>query len=347
MTTPVSLSAVIPVSERYEDVETLYNAYKAALESLHRSYEFVYVLDGAFPDVLATLERLRRGGAPIKIVTLAKWFGEATALTVGFAHAAGEIILTLPAYQQVEPRDIPQLVHALDGAHMAVARRFPRRDSRINVLQSQGFHFFLERLLMKKLPFRDLGCSARAFRRIVVDEIQMLGDQHRFLPLLADQQGFTVREIDLKQAPGDIHRRLYRPGIYLRRLLDILTVVFITKFSKKPLRFFGLIGAFVFALGMLATTYLSLERVFLDIPLADRPALVLAVLMIVMGFQMIAVGLIGELVIFLHGREIKEYTVDRIIEHAPGCSLGGGARVFASPGGSPLGVTDHQAQTAG
>lgn len=318
-TAAVSLSAVIPVSERYEDVEALYKAYKTALESLDRSYEFVYVLDGEFPAVLASLDTLRRQGEPIKIVTLAKWFGEATALTVGFAHASGEIILTLPAYQQVEPRDIPKLVNALEDADMVVARRFPRRDSRINVLQSQGFHFFLARLLMKKLPFRDLGCSARAFRRIVVDEVQMLGDQHRFLPLLADQQGFKVREIDLMQAGSDTHRRLYRPGVYLRRLLDILTVVFITKFSKKPLRFFGLIGAFVFALGMLATTYLSAERVFFAIPLADRPALVLAVLMIVMGFQMIAVGLIGELIIFLHGREIKEYTVDCIIEHSPGC----------------------------
>jgi glycosyltransferase involved in cell wall biosynthesis len=318
MTTAVSLSAVVPVSERYDDVEALYKAYKTALESLDLSYEFVYVLDGEFPAVLATLDRLRRGGEPIKIVTLAKWFGEATALTIGFAHATGEIILTLPAYQQVEPQEIPQLVRSLDGCHMVVARRFPRRDSRINVFQSQAFHFFLERLLMRKLPFRDLGCGVRALRRDVVDEVQMLGDQHRFLPLLADQQGFKVREIDLTQARSDVHRRIYRPGVYLRRLLDMLTVVFITKFTKKPLRFFGLIGVFVFALGIIGTAYLSVERIFLGIPLADRPALVLAVLMIVMGFQMIAVGLIGELIIFIHGKEIKEYTIDRIIEQPHG-----------------------------
>jgi glycosyltransferase involved in cell wall biosynthesis len=318
MTTAFSLSVVIPVSERYDDVEALYHAYKIALESLDRSCEFIYVLDGEFPAVFATLDRLRRGGEPIKIVTLAKWFGEATALTIGFAHATGEIILTLPAYRQVEPQDIPQLVRSLDGYHMVVARRFPRRDSRINLFQSKAFHFVFEKLLMRKLPFRDLGCSARALRREVVDEVQMLGDQHRFLPLLASQQGFKVREIDLTQAHSDVHRRLYRPGVYLRRLLDMLTVVFITKFTKKPLRFFGLIGTFVFALGTLGAAYLSAERIFFDVTLADRPALVLAVLMIVMGFQMIAVGLIGELIIFIHGKEIKEYTVDRVIEHPHG-----------------------------
>ena len=318
MTTAFCLSVVIPVSERYDDVEALYHAYKVALESLDRSCEFIYVLDGEFPAVFATLDRLRRGGEPIKIVTLAKWFGEATALTIGFAHATGEIILTLPAYRQVEPRDIPQLVRSLDGYHMVVARRFPRRDSRINLFQSKAFHFVFEKLLMRKLPFRDLGCSARALKREVVDEVQMLGDQHRFLPLLASQQGFKVREIDLMQEHSDVHRRLYRPGVYLRRLLDMLTVVFITKFTKKPLRFFGLIGTFVFALGTLGTAYLSAERIFFDVALADRPALVLAVLMIVMGFQMIAVGLIGELIIFIHGKEIKEYTVDRVIEHPHG-----------------------------
>lgn len=308
----VDLSAVVPVTERFDDVEKLYFAYKKGVEATALGYEFVFVLDGEYPDVFATLQALRKQGEPIKIVTLAKWFGEATALTIGFAHAVGDIILTLPAYLQVDVGEIPKLVKTLDKVDMVVGRRFPRVDSKLNVIQSKVFHFLLRSVV--DVPFHDLGCSVRAIRRRVIQELTIYGDQHRFLPLLAQQQGFKVLELDTAQAQEDAFRRIYPFGVYLRRLLDILTIVFIVKFTKKPLRFFGLIGSFTLGIGILATLYLGVERLVLGVPLADRPSLVLAVLMIVMGFQMIAVGLIGELIIFTHAKDVKEYTVDRIVE---------------------------------
>lgn len=312
MTAQVSLSAVVPVTERYDDVETLFRAYKTGVEATGLKYEFIYVLDGEYPEVLAALRKLKQQGHSIKIIKLAKWFGEATALTIGFAHAEGDIILTLPAYAQVEPEEIPRLIGGLEGRDMVVARRFPRRDSRLNVIQSKVFHSVLK--LFMNVPFHDLGCGVRAFRRQVVDELNIYGDQHRFFPLLAQQQGFGVLEMDAAQAKQDLFRRIYPLGLYVRRLLDILTIVFIVKFTKKPLRFFGLVGMSLLSIGTLATLYLAFERLFLGVPLADRPALVLAVLVIVLGFQMIAVGLIGELIIFTHARDLKEYTISEIIE---------------------------------
>ena len=312
MSARVGLSAVVPVTERFDDIEKIYYAYKKGVEATGLGHEFVFVLDGVYPEVLSTLQTLRKQGEPVKIVTLAKWFGEATALTIGFAHAAGDIILTLPAYLQVDVGEIPKLVKALDNVDMVVGRRFPRLDSKLNVIQSKAFHFLLGSVV--DVPFHDLGCSVRAIRRRVVEELTIYGDQHRFLPLLAYRQGFKVIELDTAQAKEDAFRRIYPFGVYVRRLLDILTIVFIVKFTKKPLRFFGLIGSFTLGIGALATLYLGVERLFLGVPLADRPSLILAVLMIVLGFQMIAVGLIGELIIFTHAKDVKEYTVDQVIE---------------------------------
>lgn len=311
MTKP-ALSAIVPVTERLHDVESLYWAYKAGIEAVGLAYEFIYVLDGDFPEALSALQGLRQKGEPIEIIALAKWFGEATALTIGFAHAAGDIFVTLPAYPQIVPDEISRLVAGLKDYDMVIARRFPRRDSILNVIQSKVFHFLLNTMIA--VPFHDLGCSVRALKRRVAEELNIYGDQHRFLPLLAEQQGFKVLELDAAQAKEDTFKRVYSPGVYIRRMLDILTIAFIVKFTRKPLRFFGLIGSFTLALGTLGAVYLAIERLYFGGALADRPALILAVLMMVMGFQMIAVGLIGELIIFTHAKDVKEYRVERIVE---------------------------------
>ena len=309
------LSVVVPVSDRTDDVETLYRAYKRGVEAVGKPYQFIYVLDGEKPKVLSALKDLRQSGEPIEIVALARWFGEATALTVGFSHARGDIILTLPAYMQIEPEEIPKLVAGLEGYDLVIARRYPRVDSKLNVLQSYFFHMLIG--WMVDVGFHDLGCGVRVLRRPVIEELVVYGDQHRFLPLLAHRIGFKVREMEARQAKADAYQRVYPLGVYVRRVLDILTITFIVKFTKKPLRFFGLIGSLTFVIGGLGTVYLAFERLFLGVPLADRPALVLAVLMIVLGFQMIAVGLIGELIIFTHAKDLKEYVVERIVEFRP------------------------------
>ncbi len=311
MTKP-ALSVIVPVTERLHDVESLYWAYKAGIETVGMAYEFIYVLDGDFPEALSALQGLRQKGEPIKIIALAKWFGEATALTIGFAHAAGDIFVTLPAYPQIVPDEISRLVAGLKDYDMVIARRFPRRDSILNVIQSKVFHFLLNTMIA--VPFHDLGCSVRALKRRVAEELNIYGDQHRFLPLLAAQQGFKVLELDAAQAKEDTFKRVYSPSVYIRRMLDILTIAFIVKFTRKPLRFFGLIGSFTLALGTLGAVYLAIERLYFGGALADRPALVLAVLMMVLGFQTIAVGLIGELIIFTHAKDVKEYRIERIVE---------------------------------
>ena len=153
----------------------------------------------------------------------------------------------------------------------------------------------------------------RAFKREIAQEVTIYGDQHRFLPVLASRRGFKVRELKVGQSPKDQFRGVYRPREYVHRLLDIFTVFFLVRFTKKPLRFFGMIGSVTLAIGVVFVLYLVIERLFMDVPLAERPALLLSSLLVVLGVQILALGLIGELIIFTHARELKEYTVDEII----------------------------------
>jgi len=311
MANTIELSVIIPVSERYDDVTPVFSAYRDALSSTGLSHEFVYVLDGEYPDFQRELIKLKDAGENIKIVKLARNFGEATALTVGFEHSSGDIIMTLPAYIQVEPSEYPRLISQLKDHDLVVARRWPRKDSLLNRIQTKAFHLPIR--LLTGLDFQDLGCSVRVMKRKVVDELYIYGDQHRFLPLLAYKQGFRVLQVDAEQAQQDAGKRLYSFGVYLRRLLDILSIFFLLKFTKKPMRFFGLIGSSIFGLGTLVLLVISVQRLVWSVPLADRPMLLLGSLLVVLGIQVFAIGLVGEIIIFTHAKELKEYTVDEII----------------------------------
>jgi hypothetical protein len=153
----------------------------------------------------------------------------------------------------------------------------------------------------------------RAFRRQVGEEVPVYGDHYRFLPLLAAYRGFRVQELHVTQSAIDRFRRVYRLSVYPSRLLDILTIFFLTRFTNKPLRFFGTIGLVAFALGAIPLCYVIFERLFWDIPLAERPAMPLSCLLVVLGVQIIVLGLIGELIIFTHANQVGEHAIEKII----------------------------------
>ena len=311
MSDKTEISAIIPVADRHDDIRELYEDYKRGVSNLGRSCEFIFVLDGEYPEVLEQLIALQQQGDRLKIIKLSKSFGEATALSAGFDHATGDIFLTLPAYYQVEPSEIPKLIAELEHCDMAISYRWPRAGSKFELMRRNLFHKILKSFT--GAAFHDLGCGVRAFKRQIAQEVTIYGDQHRFLPVLANRVGFKVREVQVSQSPKDHFHGTYRPREYLHRLLDIFTVFFLVRFTKKPLRFFGMIGTVTLAVGAAFLAYLIFERLFMGVPLGVRPALLLSSLLVVLGVQILALGLIGELIIFTHARDLKEYTVDEIV----------------------------------
>ena len=306
----IELSVIIPITERYDPVKELFYEYRSSIAATGLAYEIIYILDGNNPVAFNDLTSLQKTET-LTIITLPKVFGESTALNAAFNKSSGNILLTLPAYRQIEASEIPKLVAALKDCDMVLSRRWPRNDSLINRLQTKSFNFLLR--LSTDLKIHDAGCSARVFTRDVVDEVHLYGDLHRFFPVIAHRQGFRVVELDVAQSQRDARRRIYPPGLYMRRLLDLLTIFFLIKFTKKPLRFFGLVGSTLFGLGVATTIYIVAERLFFNVALGDRPALILSSLLIVLGIQIIAIGLIGEIIIFTHAGDTKEYKIDRII----------------------------------
>ncbi|MEM7022827.1 MAG: glycosyltransferase [Pseudomonadota bacterium] len=306
----VALSVVIPVSREEPDLAATHHAYQAVIEGLGQPYEFIYVLEGRLPRTLETLRALKDADPRVTALMLGGQVGEAAALTTGFGQVRGATVLTLPAHLQVDPNDIPKVLKALDGCDMAIGQRSAISSGLGQRIAAGAFHGLLKLLFGHALS--DLVCRVRACRREVLDEISVYGVQHHFVPLLAQQQGFSVREVEVGSGPAGVAVRR-TPLTYMGILFDILTLYVLLRFTKKPLRFFGSIGLMVLIPGLLFTAALAFVRLVYGVGLADRPVLILGVLMIVLGIQTIALGLIGEIVIFASGRRIKDYTVEKIV----------------------------------
>ncbi len=310
----IEVSVVLPVTERCDDLVEIYRSSASVLRQMGSAYEFIVVCDGRFSWAAKNLERLRNEfGEPIRVVVLPRTYGEATALAIGFELARGELLITLPSYFQTMPEGIESVLNLLNEGHdVVVVRRWPRMDPWLNRLQNYGFHRITHWLT--GVALHDLGCGVKGLRKRVVREIQLYGDLHRFLPVLAYQRGFRPVEVFVQQHPNDRSLRIYRPGVYLRRFLDLLTLVFLFKFTKKPLRFFGLIGMGLFGLGITTATMLAIQRLLGLTALSDRPLLILGVLLMVLGVQVGSIGLLGELIIFTHARKMKDYAIEKVLK---------------------------------
>jgi glycosyltransferase involved in cell wall biosynthesis len=308
------LTVIVPVGGRHGDARKLYAEYKAGVGALSIPAEILFVLDGPRPKFAAQLDELLTAGEQFTVISLTRSFGGAAALMAGVERANGDAILTMPAYHQIEAADIRKLVAGLEAADVAIATRTPRVAGAFDRMRRSLYHRLVRSLT--GLRFTDLGCSARAIRRRVFDELDLYGEQHRFLPVLADRLGFRVTEIAVRQSALDRFDRVYRPREYARHLIDIFSIFFLVRFTKRPLRFFGMLGATTFSVGAVLIAYLCVERVFFDEKLADRPALLLAALLVVLGMQIFALGLLGELIIFTHARDLKDYRVEEVIQYA-------------------------------
>lgn len=312
MTRDIDISAIVPVTQRSQDIAELAAEYIAVLDGTGRSFEILFVIDGDKPAIFDLLQEIATADKRVRIIKFAKEFGEATAVSAGFRLSKGQIILTLPAYYQVETASIIALIDTLDDCDMAIARRSPRyHKSAFEVQRRRLFHWLIK--VSSGEDFSDLGCGVRALRREILEEIPLYGEQHSFLPILASKQGFRVREVPIPQSKRDRFEGHYRARSYLHGIIDILSVVFLVRFTKKPIRFFGMIGGITFVFGGLVVLYVVLQRLIFGIPLANRPALLVSSLLTVLGLQIFALGLLGELIIFTHAREIKEYTIEKIV----------------------------------
>lgn len=299
---------------REDDLERTLHAYLEALAAVPGAKELVVVADGVNADTRnALLPLLRTAPFPAILLSLHRGAGEGAALTVGFRHSTGDVVVILPPYRQIAESEFGRLTEAIrEGSLDYIASwRNPRVGSQTDGALSRMFNAIASDFT--DVHLHDVNSSLRAMKRQVLEDVPFHGDLHRFLPMLAAMQGFRVGELPVRHISERVRQGDYHIGIMVRRFLDLLSLFFLAKFTRKPLRFFGLIGAAMFGAGAIVLLYLLIERL-LGVPLADRPLLVLGAILFVLGAQLFSIGLLGELIIFTYGSQTPEYAVERVYD---------------------------------
>lgn len=313
---PKDLTVVIPVHTVEVEFEEILESYGREFDRRGISYEFVFVLDGTPESLFKDLAARRPAGRPVRLIQFNQPFGESIALASGFGSSRGRVILSIPEYIQTDPKDVHHVLDAIEdrGADVVTCWRKPRVDPWLHRLQSHVFNALMR--LLTRVRFHDLNCLQRAMRRRVFEDVYVQGDMYRFLPVLAHRAGYDVAEVVVRHLK-ERHRGGFGIGVYLRRLLDISVLLFLTRFTRKPLRFFGLAGGAIFMAGLTMCGYL-LVRHFLADSEAERISrqakLVLGVLLLVLGVQTFFIGLVAEIIIFTQGRNLKDYRIGRVAE---------------------------------
>lgn len=311
-----ALSVVLPVYNEADALGPLLEELAPVLDALDRPAEVVAVDDGSTDGTFARLCELQRREPRLRVVRLSRNYGQTAALAAGFEHARGAVIVSMDADLQNDPGDIPRLLGAL-GPDVDVVHgwRNPRRDPWLTRrLPSRVANWLIS--LVTGTRLHDYGCTMRAMRAPVAKELPLYGELHRFVPALAADLGAHVVELPVHHRPRVLGRSKYGLSRTLRVLLDLLTVKFLSGFSTRPIQLFGLVGLVCAAAGFTLTGYLGFQRVVLGVPLAGRPIVLLAILMVVVGVQFVSLGLLGEMMVrTYHESQAKPiYRVREVVE---------------------------------
>ena len=302
------LSVVIPLGPRHEDLGEICRTLRRVFTS--RSYEVIFVDDATEIRTRQELRGVIRDCPEARVIRLQRRMGEATALAIGAQSARGEILVTIDPYLHVALDQLPKLLSPLaDGMDVVCAWRFPRQETGLSRVATTAFNTIARWL--SGVPVHDLNSRTRAVRRAVFENLPLYGDLHRFLPIFAARRGYRWCEVQVPQQPGKQELGAQGLRAIVSRGLDLLTLAFLTRFVKRPLHFFGVIGAGSTAVGLGLSLYLTYTKLVLGLAIGHRPLLLLAVLLIVMGVQIASIGLLGELLIFTHARELRDYVIQQ------------------------------------
>ena len=291
----MELSIVIPVYNEEENVEPLIREINAAVRHLGKPYEIVVVDDGSRDATFSVLARLHLRDPCLRVVRLKRNFGQTAAIAAGLAYADGDVVVLMDGDAQNDPKDIPALLAELKkGNDLVCGWRSNRRDPFLNRrLPSMIANHLVSWTTQVKL--HDYGCTLKAMRRDVAKNLKLYGEMHRFIPAIAYERGARVAELKVNHRPRMRGDSKYGIARTLRVILDLLTVKFLISYSTRPLHVFGVLGLSSGGLGFLIAVYLTLQKLVYHESIGGRPLLLLAILLIFIGFQFITMGLLAEM----------------------------------------------------
>ena len=307
------ISVVVPVHDEERSVALLYEEVAAALDPLG-AWEAVFVDDGSTDGTFAALTRLHAAHENVRVVRLRRNFGKAAALQAGFEEAQGDVVVTIDGDLQDDPAEIPRLLAKLEeGFDLVSGWKAKRRDPLTRRLPSRVFNWASG--AVSGLRLHDLNCGLKAYRAEVLEGLRIYGELHRFVPVLAHYRGFRVAELPVNHRPRTYGRSRYGLERYLRGFLDLLTVTFMGRYRHRPLHLFGGLGLLLGAVGTILLAYLTVLKLG-GAAIGHRPLLTLGVLLVVVGVQLVSLGLVSELVASHHeerGAHRRAMHVDEVL----------------------------------
>jgi len=309
-----SVSIVIPVYEEEESLPHLYKSIKDVMDKLKRKYEIVFVDDGSRDGTLKVLESYQKKDPTVVVVSFRRNFGQTAAMAAGFEYAQGDIIVTMDADLQNDPNDIPKLLEKIKGHDVVSGWRKKRQDKFL----SRRLPSMLANGLISKVTgvhLHDYGCTLKAYRKEVIKSVRLYGEMHRFIPAIASWVGASITEVETNHHPRKFGKSKYGISRTIRVVLDLITVKFLQSFSTRPIHAFGPGGLLLGLIGFIIALYLSFEKIVLGQSIGGRPLLFLSVLLMILGVQLVIMGLLGEMLarIYHESQGKPIYTVKKVL----------------------------------
>ena len=311
----MDLSVLLPVHNEIESIELLLDEIDAALIGQIDEYEVVAVDDGSTDGSAELLERLSAKRAALKVVLLRRNFGQTAAFSAGFKFAAGDVLVTLDSDRQNDPKDIPALLKEIEnGADFVTGWRKDRKDRYLlRKVPSRIANGLIRRVTGTK--FKDLGCSLKAYRREITDELSLYGEMHRFIGPIVEGMGARTTEIPVNHRPRTAGQSKYGMARTFKVLLDLLTVWFMNSFQTKPIYVFGGLATGLLGASGMLIAYVAYQKLELAVWVHKNPLFLIAIVFALMGVQLLGMGLLAEIQIrtYFESRERKAYSVRKSI----------------------------------
>jgi len=310
------ISIIIPVYNEQENILALIEKLSNALKKIKGSHEAVFIDDGSTDSTFETLVNAKKNFPFIKIIKLSRNSGKSIAYRAGFLNAKGLIVVTMDGDLQDEPEEIPMIIEPIErGYDLSIGWKVAGKNSIGKSFSSRVFSFIAS--FLTKTKFHDVDCPFRAIKSDVAKIIgkEMYGDLYRFIPIIAKEKGYKIAEVKISNKRRYAGHSKYNFQKIIKGIFDLLTLFFITRFKEKPLHFFGIFGALMFTSGFFIDLGLVLHGYLFNNAIIGHSALLLfGVMLMIMGIQIISIGLLGELIISGNNKEAKDLPIETIIE---------------------------------
>ena len=306
------LSVVVPLYNEAESLPELCDQIEQALRGERRPFELIFVDDGSTDDSFAVLKRLHKEKKHVRVIRFRRNFGKSAALSVGFEAARGAYVITMDADLQDDPAEIPGLLEAMgDSFDLISGWKKKRFDPISKTIPSRFFNFVTGK--MTGIPIHDFNCGLKAYRSEVIKEINVYGELHRYIPALAHWAGYRVGEKAVRHRARKYGHTKFGISRFFNGFLDLLTVLFNTRYIRRPLHLFGVWGIVSFVFGGIIDLYLSIAWLRGETSLSNRPLFLVGFFLIIIGIQFVSIGLLGEMITRQETRK-QQYSIREILK---------------------------------